>query len=78
MTAFAPKGPQKGQTGENEPSAWTNTFGKGRIFASMLGHEKDELRYPDTATILLRGTEWAATGNVTIPVPADFPKLEAK
>jgi hypothetical protein len=24
-------------------------------------------------TVLLRGTEWAATGKVTIPVPAEFP-----
>jgi uncharacterized protein len=77
-TAFAPKGPAKGQTGESEPSTWTNTFGKGRIFASMLAHEKEELAYPDSALLLLRGTEWAATGEVTIPVPADFPKFEEK
>jgi hypothetical protein len=25
------------------------------------------------ATTTLRGTEWAATGKVTIPVPKDFP-----
>jgi len=24
-------------------------------------------------TTLLRGTEWAATGEVTIPLPEDFP-----
>jgi hypothetical protein len=23
---------------------------------------------------MLRGTEWAATGKVTIPIPADWPK----
>jgi hypothetical protein len=30
--------------------------------------------------LLARGAEWAATGAVTIPVPADFPKatVEAK
>jgi type 1 glutamine amidotransferase len=77
VTAFAPKGPRDGQTGENEPIAWTNTFSKGRIFVSVLGHEKDETRYPDTAILLMRGVEWAATGAVTLPVPADFPKLEA-
>src|SRR5689334_15033254 len=27
-------------------------------------------------TTLLRGTEWAATGKVTIPVPDDFPTAE--
>jgi uncharacterized protein len=78
VTAFAPKGPAKGQTGENEPIAWTNTFGKGRVFASMLGHEKEELAYPDTTLLLLRGTEWAAGVKVTTPVPADFPRAEEK
>jgi uncharacterized protein len=77
VTAFAPKGPAKGQTGESEPVVWTNSFGKGRVFVSVLGHEKDETRYPDTALILLRGVEWAATGTATLPVPADFPKLAA-
>jgi hypothetical protein len=24
-------------------------------------------------TTLLRGTEWAATGRVTLPIPTDFP-----
>jgi uncharacterized protein len=74
VTAFAPKGPKDGQTGENEPVVWTVPFGKGRVFVSVLGHEKDETRYPDTALLLLRGVEWAATGKVTLPVPADFPK----
>jgi hypothetical protein len=26
-------------------------------------------------TLMLRGTEWAATGQVTIPVPADWSEL---
>ena len=46
----------------------------------MLGHLwKDG---PDTAmrcvgfqTIFIRGVEWAATGKVTLPVPADFPTV---
>ncbi len=74
VTAFAPKGPATGQTGENEPVVWTNTFGKGRVFVSVLGHEKVELQYPDTSLLLERGVEWAATGSATLPVPADFPK----
>jgi hypothetical protein len=27
--------------------------------------------------VIARGTEWAATGVVTIPVPQDFPTAEA-
>lgn len=26
-------------------------------------------------TLMLRGTEWAATGQVTIPIPANWPEL---
>jgi len=26
-------------------------------------------------TLMLRGTEWAATGKVTIPIPADWPEV---
>ena len=63
---------------ENEPMDWVIPYGKGRVYTTMLGHLwKDG---PDTAlrcdgfqTLLLRGTEWAATGEVTIPVPQDFP-----
>jgi hypothetical protein len=47
----------------------------------MLGHLwKDG---PDTAlrcagfqTLLMRGLEWAATGEVTIPIAADFPTAD--
>ena len=63
---------------ENEPMDWVVPCGKGRVYTTMLGHLwKDG---PDTAmrcvgfqTLLLRGTEWAATGKVTIPIPPNFP-----
>jgi uncharacterized protein len=65
-------------TKENEVMDWVIPYGEGRVYTTMLGHLwKDG---PNTAvscagfqTLLLRGTEWAATGRVTIPVPADFP-----
>jgi len=73
VTAFSDK--DKGGTGMNEPMAWTVPFGKGRVFVNVLGHDVPETAAPDTAVLLARGCEWAATGAVTIPVPADFPKL---
>ncbi|MBM4039094.1 MAG: ThuA domain-containing protein [Planctomycetes bacterium] len=80
-TAFSAK-ETKG-TGMHEPMVWTVAYGKARVFVSVLGHDVSSTAVPDTATLLVRGTEWAATGQVTIPVPAEFnatpgAKAEAK
>jgi type 1 glutamine amidotransferase len=65
-------------TGENEVMEWVIPYGKGRVYVTMLGHIWKGK--PDTAmrcvgfqTMLIRGCEWAATGNVSYPVPQDFP-----
>jgi type 1 glutamine amidotransferase len=73
-TAFSVKDndKQKAGTGMHEPMAWTVPFGKGRVFVTVLGHAVPETTAPDSAIILERGAEWAATGQVTIPVPADL------
>lgn len=67
-TAFSAK--EKGGTGMHEPMAWTIPFGKGRVFTTLLGHDVVQTSAPGAATLLVRGAEWAATGKVTIPVPA--------
>ena len=67
-TAFSPV------TNANEPMFWTIGFGKGRVFMDLLGHDGPAMRCVGFRTVLARGTEWAATGKVTLPVPADFPK----
>jgi type 1 glutamine amidotransferase len=69
-TAYSAK-EHKG-TGMHEPMAWTVPFGKGRVFVTVLGHAVPETAAPDTAILLERGTEWAATGAVTIPALADL------
>ena len=48
-------------------------FGRGRVFHTILGHEDYSFEGVGFITTLLRGTEWAATGAVTLPVPPDFP-----
>ena len=70
----------KGGTGEHEPMFMTIQYGKGRVFHNTLGHvgPKDVEPVPainsvDFVVSMQRGTEWAATGKVTQPVPADFP-----
>jgi len=75
-SAFSDKA--KGGTGTNEPITWTNTFGKGRVFVTLLGHDGPATSDPLSTAFLTRGAEWAATGAVTIPLPKDLVAAEAK
>ena len=70
-TAFSAK-EQKG-TGRHEPALMAISYGEGRIFHTILGHSAKQIKEGSFVTTFLRGTEWAATGEVTIPVPEDFP-----
>jgi hypothetical protein len=65
-------------TQENELMDWVSTYGQGRVYTTMLGHlwkngPDTTLRCVGFQTLLIRGTEWAATGKVTYPVPENFP-----
>jgi type 1 glutamine amidotransferase len=64
-------------THENEPMLMTIPYGKGRVFHTTLGHSVESMKDVGFVTTLNRGTEWAATGRVTIKVPADFPTANA-
>ena len=70
-TAFSSK-EQKG-TDRHEPMLLTLRYGKGRIFHTPMGHADYSVECVGFITCLLRGSEWAATGKVTFPIPADFP-----
>ena len=54
--------------GQDNPVVWTLNYGKGRVFAMMLGHTVDTLEQDSVRSLIERGSEWAATGAVTIPV----------
>jgi type 1 glutamine amidotransferase len=66
-------------TGRDEIVLLTVNYEKGRIFHTALGHSgNDTAYYPALEcvgfiTTFQRGTEWAATGAVTQPVPPEFP-----
>ncbi len=64
-------------TEKNEPMLITMSYGKGRAVNLMLGHDAPAMRNVGFQTLLLRGTEWAATGRVTIPAPKDWPSSHA-
>ena len=51
-------------------------YGKGRIFHTPMGHDLTGMHCVGFIATLQRGTEWAATDKVTIPLPADFPTAE--
>jgi type 1 glutamine amidotransferase len=50
------------------PVAWTNVFGKGRVFHTSLGHrdfgpdKDDPLRNPNLNQLVIQGVEWVAGG----------------
>jgi uncharacterized protein len=70
-TAFSD--PANSGSGRDEPMLMVNSFGKGRVFHTTLGHDVNGMSSVDFIVTLQRGTEWAATGSVTQKVPADFP-----
>jgi uncharacterized protein len=41
-----------------------------------MGHDLSGMRCIGFITTLRRGTEWAATGKVTLPIPQDFPTAD--
>lgn len=56
-------------TGEIEPILMTISYGKGRVFHDVLGHGPNSMVDIGFQVTLQRGTEWAATGKVTLPAP---------
>jgi type 1 glutamine amidotransferase len=53
------------------------SFGKGRIFHTTWGHDITALSSTDFVVTFQRGTEWAATGQVTQKVPGNFPTADS-
>ena len=57
----------KGGSERHEPVLMTITYGKGRIFHTVMGHDSKSMLGVAFQETLIRGTEWAATGKVTYP-----------
>lgn len=74
LLAQAMSSKESGGTGKNEPMAYTVNYGTGKIFVTTLGHvwandekSKVSVHTPGFKILVARGSEWAATGAVTIP-----------
>lgn len=82
VLATAWSDPETGGSGEHEPVLFTVHYGDGRMFQTTLGHAGNLDPPPPFQCVgfiatLRRGAEWAATGEVTQPVPHDFPTEDA-
>lgn len=69
-TAYSDKA--KRGTGLHEYMVFIVSYGNGRVFVNLLGHDVKQTVYPGCADFIVRGTEWTATGKVTIPVSKEL------
>lgn len=74
VLATAYSAPETGGTGKDEPMIMVLQYGKGRVFHTPLGHvwagvpdTRASFQDPQFQELIVRGTEWAATGEVTPP-----------
>jgi len=62
-TAYSDPGKPRG-TGKDEPVIWVNSYGKGRVYENVLGHDTVAMADPQFQEWMRRGVLWAATGKV--------------
>jgi type 1 glutamine amidotransferase len=73
-TAYSDKSLDPKNTGKHEPVVWVAHYGKGRVCENVLGHDVPAMESLGFQTLLIRGVEWAATGDVRTPVPNELKK----
>jgi type 1 glutamine amidotransferase len=75
VTAYSEKSKDPKNTGKHEPMVWVAHYGKGRVCNNALGHDVEAMQNsPGFQALLVRGVEWAATGEAFYPLP---PELKA-
>lgn len=60
-------------TDREEPLLMASSSGKGRVFCTALGCDVGSMQETAFVTTFLRGTEWAASGKVTLPAEIVLP-----
>lgn len=76
VLATAWSDPETGGSSRHEPILMSLEYGKGRVFHLPLGHGNDSQECVGFITTLQRAAEWAASGEVTQPIPDDFPGID--
>jgi uncharacterized protein len=74
-TAYSDKSLDAKNSGKQEPIIWVAHYGKGRVCENVLGHDVDAMQSLGFQTLLIRGVEWVATGEVHHPVPTELKGL---
>ncbi len=74
-TAFSDKSLDPKNSGKDEPVVWVTHFGKGRVVENVLGHDVPAMKGLGFQTLMTRCVEWAATGAVHSPVPAELKQV---
>jgi type 1 glutamine amidotransferase len=73
-TAYSDKNLDPKNSDKHEPVVWVASYGKGRVCENVLGHDVEAMQSPGFQTLLIRCVEWAGTGDVHYPVPAELKK----
>jgi type 1 glutamine amidotransferase len=71
-TAYSDKSLDPKNSDKHEPILWVAHYGKGRVCENVLGHDVDAMQSPGFQTLLIRGVEWVATGEVHYAVPSEL------
>jgi len=77
-TAYADKSIDDKNSGKLEPVVWVAKYGKGRVCENVLGHDVQAMKSAGFQALLIRGVEWAATGEAKYQVPKDLKNAEKK
>jgi type 1 glutamine amidotransferase len=72
VTAYSDPQKDPKNTGKHEPMVWVSLYGKGRVVNNVLGHDVEAMQSAGFKTLMVRCVEWAATGEVYHPVPAEL------
>ena len=67
-TAYAEPSIDAKNSGKHEPMVWVANYGKGRVVENVLGHDTSAMGCPGFKTLLIRGVEFAATGDTKAPL----------
>lgn len=71
VLATAYSRPDKRGTGKDEPVLIVTRHGQGRVFHNVMGNTTSAMDNRYWTALTLRGTEWAAAGEVSLPPPLD-------
>jgi uncharacterized protein len=73
-TAYSDPAKDPKNTGKDEAMLWVSQYGKGRVCNNAMGHDVPAMSDQGFQTLLIRGVEWVARGEVNYAVPDELKK----